>query len=395
MKYHALALLLLLACAPAWSQARAYKDFFAEGQQALADGDYQTALAKFNEAFRLEPKAGRFRSEGVFFVSYLPRHKIALAHEGLGNVREAETWANRSKEALEEDELRKDDDKAAYFADIQRIQDAADQFRQELNNRYTQKLRQADTLLAQNKLDEALTAFRSLAEIDPSRPDSAAGVQRVTNARSTFLKNQVLNAKTAILDKDFAAAENYIAQIARLDNSYESLPQLRADLQKARQAAEAAKAVATTDPPPDTARETVASNDPPPASQDRPVQRDTTRADTAAEQARLARLAAEQQKASVRTTLLNSLKPYRRGDPAAALKALAALDPTVANDYSSYHWLKAVYHLTRYHTAPEPRQEDLQHAREHLATVAQQLPNFQPDPSLYPDYVLEAYAAGR
>lgn len=381
MKWFLCFLSLTLVAAP---QRNAFKPFAEQGESFISEGNYAEALKAFQEAFRLEKTAKRYKLEGSFFASYLPRYKIALCYEHL-NIVKAETWVNKSKEAQEDKILKKKDEKATYHADLQRILDKVKKHRSDLAVAYNAKLSEANDLLNRHRFSDAKKAFEDLMKMDPSRNDGSVGLARITPARETYLKNLLLNAKMALVEEKFDAAEAIAKQMATVDQGYPSLITLRADIKKAREKANAAaaapKEVKTTPvvmakPKEEPKKQPIVRNDPKPKPRD----------NAAAEKARIAK-----NKQRLRDELIETLKPYRRGDPEAALAKLNEIDVNFAQKYASYHWLKGVYQLSYWHFT-EQKDNDL---RENAKTAIQEAlklsPNFVPDESLYPSFILSAF----
>ncbi len=367
----------------------AFKSFYEEGDALLESQNYQGALEKYQEAYRLEQKAQRYKEEGAFFRDYLPRYKIALCYEKL-DILTAEEWADKSREALEEDVIRRQKKVAAdYHRDLDRIARSASSHRQELKARYDARLLDAERLLAANRFEEARAAYEELSKIDAGRPESAVGLQKIAPARENFIKSKILDAKTALINGNLDGASALVDQIAVLDKRNSEIPLLRGQIRSARQAL----AEKATRPPPETKETTVADTavntrkDDPPATRPEPKRPIIE----AAKNIRENRNERKEQlrKAALRTALLGTLKPYRRGDPAAALAKLEEIEPEVADGSSSYHWLKSLYLLGSYHHALEPDPGLKDRARQELGITLELLPDFEPDPNLYPRYVLE------
>ena len=384
-------LMLLLVCPSfALQSSRAFKSFYMEGKNLYDAGNHKEALFQFNEAFRIEKKAQRYKEEGAFYADYLPRYRIALCHEKLSDVLKAEEWAKKSKEALESDIIRKKKKVVAqYHSDLERILAAANTWRSELKGRYDLQLAQARSLLQSNQFEKAREAFEKLHKIDPTRTEAQLGIQEIASARNMFLKSKALDVRTAIVSKKYDEAETLIRQIAGLDPNHAEIGALRQEIANAREAD----------------RQKVLNAEK--ALREKEAQR---LAEAEAEKRRRERAAAEARKSvkvvgtptppekqdkgrkdEVRTALLESLKSYRRGEPEKALSKLEALTLEEDHSYGSYHWLKGLYLLGSYHHNPEPDEQLLQQARTEMTKVVSLSPDFKPGTDLYPDYVIRFF----
>ncbi|MDJ0838538.1 MAG: hypothetical protein QNK37_18620 [Acidobacteriota bacterium] len=383
---------LLLLPAGVLAQGRnAYKKPFEAGLKQFEDGNYEAALTSFQQALSFKEKASIYRGEGTFSGQYLPRYRIALCYEALDQLIEAEEWANLSKTVLEGDVIKnKRKDLGVYNTDISRILKKAADYRQVRNERYNRALNDAKALVTANKYDQAKKAFEALAESDPSRTEAATELRALPAIRANYLKGRELEVQTAIVQGDFGRAEGLLNSIAEIDSGYANLPVLRSTLEDARKKAEEARIAAATpksppDPEPkpaerDTKEETtkVVENTKPPERKTQP------RADAAAAKAR-------RDKQALRTALLATVEPYRRGDPANALARLEEIDLKAAEKSASYHWLKGVYLLSAYMQAPDPVENLMTRAREAMKTLSGLMPNFEPNDALYPDFVIDFY----
>ncbi len=383
MKWFALLCFALLCSA--FQSKHAFKTFYKEGEDLFGKGSYAEALARYKEAFRLEPKAQRYKEEGTFFRNYLPRYKIALCYEQL-ELAGAEEWVRKSKEAGEEQVIRRQrKEVAAYHGNMERILEAVATYRAELKARYDLKLKEADNLLARNKFEEARAAYQSLYRMDKDRTEAQVGLERIAPARSNYLKGKLLDSRTALLDKKFDEAEAILAHIAGIEADHPDLPVLRLQIRTARAEAERALTEPATKLPPkvtDTGTEVVGPKPKP----------TTPEARTAEEPATLDREAEQKEaRARLRKALLATLKPYRRGDPEAALQRLDQVDDALITNSASYHWLKGLYTLGAYHYVLEGDEVLLDQARLAMLTAVKLLPDFEPDPTIYPDYVLNFF----
>lgn len=378
-----LALFLLLAPL-AFGQSRAFKDFDLEGKKLLEAGKYEEAALQFKAALRAEPKPDRYRAEGTFMENYLPRYSIALCYEKL-EILEAADWVSRSKEALERNVLKKKKEQAKYDENIERILKAAGEQRLAMKRDYDMKLNQAKSLVSQSKFDDARKAYEALIKLDGDRPEARAGLAGLEDARKTYLDRLSLNVERAIFAKKWADAEAEIARIATVDKSYVGLASLRSKLNSAKE--EANKPPPQTQPPVQ-----VAKNEPketkPKAVTPKP-KTSTPKVDKAA-QARAAKAAYKKQ---LREKLLETVVAYRRGDSAKALDLLNQIPARGIEEYGSYFWLKGLYSLHQHRTMATPDAKLMEDARTAMTQVAQLMPKFEPEPRLYPEFVINFYAS--
>lgn len=362
------------------AQDRQFKGFYVEGKKLMESGDYQGAIDKFNEAYRREKKAKRYKESGNFFDYYLPRYRLALCYEQV-DIMQGEAWANASKEALEEDVIRKKKDiLATYHKDLERIINGANAKRAELRQAYDLKISDAQSLLANNRFDEAKKVFTEAAKLDASRTEAQAGIATIEGKRANYIDKLSMNVERAMFRKDWNAAQTELAQIKAVDSNNSKIAVLQQQINEAKEQARLAalpkeeKKVVTVDPPP----------------KPKPTKTQPTR-DPAADAAARAKRTAAAKKASVREALLESVSEYRRGFPADALARLENIDATDGAKFSSYHWLKGVYLLSMYQHG-EGQDSALQdRARASMLEVAKAMPQFKPDAKLYPDFVLTFY----
>jgi len=383
-------------------QDLAYKQFYKEGQALFDQGEHAQAAERFKDALRLRAKAGRFKDEGVFFIDYMPRYKIALCYETLDPV-EARDWAQRSREALEVEAIgRRPRERAAYLRDIRRIETAAEELIAERDREYNRRLQAADALLDQHKFEDARKAYEALRELDAGRPETDARLGQIPLARDNYVKSQALDLRSALLNGELAQAKSLLGHIAGIDPDYAELGLLRGQIEAAETAAARPppEPVATADPV-----EAEAPSEPEPtpvaSSENQPEERDVSAA--APEKAKPTpparpetssqaggRLSAADKQA-LREALLDTLKPYRRGDAESALRKLEEIDLPAAQQSGSYHWLKCVYVLTRYYQAENSDEAVLDVAAEALRAAVRLSPDFIPDRDLYPDYVINFF----
>lgn len=390
--------LLPVTTLPVGAMQAGFKAFFKDGEAKLEAGDHAGALADFQEAFRLENKATRYRLEGAIFANYLPRYKIALAYEPQ-DILEAEAWMKKSEEALEDEVIKRQrKELAAYHADKDRILKAAAKQREVLATQFNLALRDAEALLNQKKYEQARQAFQKLVKDYPNRAEAQVGLGKVDNAKLNHLRTMALDAKTAVVENNFTKAESIIGQIETIDAGFADIPALRQLIVDTKKRVAGAAAAAEADR---KAREDEANRI----------------AALEAERRRLAQLQAETQnnqtktppnnvttppddngaadaaarKAELRAALLATLKPYRRGDPATALRELLEIDIEGAETSTSFHWLKGIFLLAKHHHSAEPDEAVLDLARTEIFEVRRLQPDFRPNPDIYPRYVIEFF----
>ena len=378
---------LLLLCLPLWlgaQSSRAFKTFYQEGNELYESKQYLEAVKKYKEAHRLAPKATRYKLEGTFFANYLPQYRIALCYEHI-DLEEAAAWVAKSENAVEESVIRRmKKDLAVYHEDLNRIKTKVKQYREDIKVRYNLKLAEAESLLNENRFEQAKVAYTALLDIDRKRTEAQVGLNKIPVARRNFLKGKALDVRTSIMDKRWDQATALVDQIEKIDPGYTEIASLRSRIANARAMAE--KPIETTPvvskPPPETK---------PKPRETKPV----TPKPNPDRQAQLARQKAAERKETVRAALLDSLRAYRRGDPESALNQLAGIPTGQADDFGSYHWLKGVYLASAYHHQVDGDDSLLSQAKQEMARVSELLPDFQPDDALYPAFVVALYRETR
>jgi len=384
------ALLLILLAAPylAGQTSREVKDLIREGKKTFENGDYTAALESYSQAFSLDDDARPVKIEGTFYEDYLPRYMIARCHFHLGNLREAEEWAVKSRDLKEGESVyrRKKRDLAAYNTTLDEILSEAEDYRTALNQRYNTGLEEARGLVATQKYDAAEQKLKSLVELDSSRNEASLELQNLPRAKDTYLQGRSLAVRNAILSERFDTASGLIDAMAAIDPAFRDIPVLRSELEGARERAAAAVIAANQpeedpkppvetrpDPEPTPVAETAPKTTPKPSG---PDPREKARAD----------------RATLRAALLDSVALYRQGDPEGALEKLADVPDRLMRESASFHWLRGVYLLAKYHLDERPDESLLPRAESSLKRVASLQPGFSPDSSLYPDYVLDFYS---
>jgi len=369
--------LLLLVFTPFQSKS-SYKSFYKEGETFFEQKNYASALDRYKEAFRLEPEADRYREEGAFFINYMPRYKIALCLEQT-DLAAAEEWVGKSKDAGEHNVLRKQKDQlATYHRDLERITKAIQKEKQVLAASYNLKLEKADDLLSQNRFEDARKAYEALYRMDPNRPEAQVGMGKIGPTRDNHIKSLALTGKSAVLEQNLDEARLLEKRIANIDPNHSELQSLRSAIRNAEVTAQKIKTEAAATR---IAKKEEAVVKP---EAHLPKPKETGPKTNAQAQTRSKAI----DKKALKAALIASLKPYRRGDPAAALSKLKAVDPELGRKSASYHWLKSLYLVTQHRYGTEQDATLLVEAQKALSQVLVLQPGFQPASSLYPDYVL-------
>lgn len=378
----------LLALTPAlWAQD--YKELYFEGLEHFEEGRHQEALKNFKEAHRLEPKADMVRAEGAFFEPYLPAYRIALTLEKLDQIMEAAEWMERSKTAVEADVIRRKRDLTAqYNADVERITNAATALVAERKRAYDAALTEAETLLGENKFTLALEAYQKLAEMDPSRSEAQVGLKSVSMQKQNYLRGRALDLRTALTREQFERAETYLAQIRAVDPGFSELPILEREIADAKQRAEQAAQQAKLDEAKRKEAQAQAQSQP-----KQPKPRPQPTGPSPAELAKQRERAEAAQRAKVREMLVDALKPYRRGEPTTALKILEEGGVEGAERYGSFHWLRGLFLASEHARTIEGDPALLTEARSALRKAHELQPEFEPDPDIYPGFIIDLYAS--
>lgn len=355
-----------------------YKKIFEEGISHLESGNHAKALPLFQEAYRLNPEAERYREEGSFFRNYMPRYYIALAMEP-SDIMDALHWVDLSLEANEEKPIKKKEERADYHANIKRIKDAAAEFSKNRDRNFRLALSKAEQLLNAKKFAQAQTAYEALVNDYPEKTEAQSGLSSIADKKNLYLKNLSLDIRSAIMSKNFTQAEGVINQIAQVDDGYSELPILKAELKNAVAAVEQAK---------EAAQVAKAEEKPKVTTPNRP-QRDP-QAERLAEAKRREREQLARQ-AELKEALLATLENYRIGRFDTALSDLEKIESPLREDSQSFHWLRSIYLLGSYHHSGEPRDELLDKAKESIQATHRLSPSFKPDPDLYPPYVIQYF----
>ncbi|MCB1048955.1 MAG: hypothetical protein H6510_07245 [Acidobacteria bacterium] len=345
-----------------------YKLFYLEGKQLYSEGNYEAALEKFKEAYRLNPKPQRFKTEGTFFDDYQPRYWIARCYEHI-DVLEAEKWMAQSKEALEGDVSKKRELVAEYNRDQDRITRSAGDFRRKRNLEYDSEIEKARALANDNQFDAAEQAYRELARRYPLRSEAKAGLETLPSLKRSFLEQKYTALRLAVAESRFADAERLLADMRRVDAQFTSIKDGERLLADARE--KASQPAKEPTPQPVKTPVEVTHTDPQPKNQS--VSNPP---------------APSLDREALRLALLETLKPYRRGDPQTALNELERLDLPHQEESASYLWLRGLLNLETYRMSPQPRESQLKEAETWVGRLLQANPDFEPDPKLYPDYVL-------
>ena len=192
-----------------------------------------------------------------------------------------------------------------------------------------------------------------------------------------------------MLENKFQSAEQAVTRIVDVDPKNPIINSLRAGIADARKAKVAAEATAVAKSEPETKPVvTEKKTEPEKKAEPRPVRSEPSVVRNNPPPKKI-------DKEAIRTELLATLEPYRRGSPEDALARLEAIDEEGANEFASYQWLCGVYLLSIHHSQLEPDTALLDKAGKAMDKVATLQPDFDPDADLYPDFVIAFYAKRR
>lgn len=363
-----------------WNQAD-FKVFFLEGKQLFHSGEYQAALEKFKEAYRLNAKPQRIKTEGTYFDEYMPRYWIALCYEKL-DVLEAEKWFEQSAEALEEEIARKREQRASYNSDRERIRDAAATLKSRREREYEDDLNRARDLLGQDRYAEAELVLKSLGSRFPARSEARTILENVPELKRKTLERQFSEFQLSLAQKNFQKAKQILEQMRGLDAQFHGVSS--GDKLLADGEAEATRQASASPVP-------VEPRVKPPVATPVETQRRGEAQGLADKEAH--KVLDGEERARLRTGLLDALASYRSGYPDQALLALQRLDMPGREESPSYLWLNALF---RFQMAalcvPGDEQSGVLMAegKVWLGRLLKSLPAFEPDPATVPDGVLDA-----
>jgi len=364
-------------------QNQDYKDFDKAGKDAMKSGDYQSAIQQFEEAFRLNPKAQNYRSEGTFVEPYLPQYQLALAYESI-DLFKANEWATQSETAVEVDVVKRNKKaRAKYHSDIKRIKEKAEQAKKNRDRQFNLALSKAKKLLDQRSFSAARQAYETLFKNYPERSEAAAGLQLVDMAETQHIdsQKQILEAYINTGQKETATTTLNELKAAFPTRNFDSFEQ---------------RILAIKSPKP---QETVVINTPPPESKPEIIQtvksprKDTkpTQNDATSSKA----IQKSDQKQTIRQHLKDTLALFKRmGDPSEALTKLEEPDIEGISTYSSYHWVRALLLAHSAESEPNPDLADKarKEAKNEIAWVADKGMLPEVSEPLYPHFFLELIA---
>lgn len=371
------AIWFLAACLlTSWQNDRQFKAFFVEGKQLYEEGQYAAAAEKLKEALRLNGKPQRIKTEGTFFEPYQPRYWIARCFEHI-DIELAAQWMAQSRQAGEADVDKNRQVVADYNAASERIRKAADFARNQRLAKVKLQLDEADRLVDQHRFDEAMAVYQRVYDADPDNADAYAGLQRVAVSRDAFLESKGLETRIAIAESRFDDAHHKLDEIRRIDANFPKLKELETQLSESESEANRV-AIATNDKTPEPltqpVEQQVRTKDP------QPIAEKSKLADTAAAKTGNA--------VAIRRALIDTIGPYRQGNPQAALKILSEIQLTGLDDFGSYHWLKGVYLLSTYYQQYDRDPALLKQAESALVRALELEPDFRPDPQVYPPFII-------
>ncbi len=354
---------------------RQFKVFYAEGKALYEQNSYQAAADRFQEALRLDGKPQRIKIEGTFFEPYQPRYWLALCHEQL-DVEQAAVWVEQARQAGE-GEVDKNRKLVAQFnTDCERILRSAESVRSARVAKVRVQLDKADQYLAQDRFDDAKTIYHDVFTADPENSDAYAGIQKVALARNAFVERKELETRLALGEERFDDAKQLISEIAALEPKHTSLPLLNQQLKDAQQ--KEAVVSSTKDKPQVTQPQTTRSN---------PIvtKVDTTPIPTVTKKSGSDTI----DRQALRQALLAAVKPFKQGNPTAALKMLESIDVKGHEEVGSYHWLKGLFLLTTYYQYHDQSPELIARGEQEISRAFELSPGFSPDPEIYPGYILK------
>jgi hypothetical protein len=369
-----------------------FKVFFLEGKQLFNSGEYQSALEKFKEAYRLNAKPQRIKTEGTYFDEYMPRYWIALCYEKL-DVLEAEKWFEQSAEAMEEEIARKREQRASYNSDRERIRDAAAKLKSRREREYEDEMNRARDLIGQDRYAEAELVLQNLGNRFPARSEARATLETLPELKRKTLDHQFTEFQLSLAQKNFQKAEQILAQMRAIEAQFQGVSsgeKLLADA-KADSALQASASPVVREGRPTPTAGSPAEKDSlttgeTPRSLEGQVQANQT-------QAQPEKVNERKQQARLRTALLDALSSYRSGYPEQALLALQRVDIPGREESPSYLWLNALfrYQMAATCTPGDGQSAALQEEGDAwLRRLLVRLPQFEPDPSTVPDVVLTA-----
>ena len=340
-------------------QDQAFKDFDQEGKKLLLEKKYQEASEKFQEAYRLQPKARNYRVEGTFTDSYMPLYFLAMCEENL-DLFKAEEWATKSRVALEEEVLKKDRKALAeYHATIKRIVESAKTLQLERDRKFDSALKQAAKLLSENQFKMARTAYEDLAKEFPDKTEVSSGLQALDYAENNYYQNKVLLLDVYLEGGKISNVESLLSELKSTFPSRDFSPyQSRLDILKKAKAEPKKDTIAQVDPkfkePPAKVETSIPKQ---PVIETKKVETQTVQNEALI-------------KAQVRAHLIEVLNLFKRlGDPEVALKKLDNSKMNSLDTYASYHWIRAL--MLACSAEKSESEQQLQEAKSELRLVLQ------------------------
>lgn len=223
----AAALVLALAVAPA-ARADLWYEHYTRAEQALASGEWATAVRELNEAIRRKGDSGaRERTYGMRVVAYFPYLKLGIAYARLGQ-HEAALQAFDTEERL--GAVRASDSALAELARFRELAQAGQREAAEGAAGRTARivregLQEADLLEKQGRLEEAMSAVGRVLAVAPDHAEASAAMTRLRQAASAAERSRqevaraaalVAGARSALAERRFAAAASALREAVAL-----------------------------------------------------------------------------------------------------------------------------------------------------------------------------------
>jgi len=327
-------------------QGQAFKDFDQDAKKALGQQNYTRAFELFQEAYRLQPKAKKYRVEGNYIDSYLPLYSMALCQEHI-DIIAAGDWAQKSQTALEYDVLKKTRKALAkYHKNIRRILKKAEMESSTRKRAFMRKLEDAEALLRKQQFEAARKAYEALELAYPDRTEPRSGRQSVELAENQFLNNKaelfkmaldtenvttcnslLKKTQSAFPDRDLSSWRSDIEQLRKTLSDREEREKLELEKQKT--------AEVKHQPQPPVQNQTIVKKVEHTDQDRKPAlgHNDNSRSG----------LATIPNREQIRLHLLDSLAFYKRsGDSKLALEKLIRECPEDGIRFPSYHWIHAI-----------------------------------------------------
>jgi tetratricopeptide (TPR) repeat protein len=218
-----LALLLVLAAAPAWA-VRDWYDFYQDGKQQADRGRCKEALANLAQARRLKPSSElEVRLYGLVFIDYVPYYYEGVCHVKAGDFKAALAAfdAEEKQGAIQKNRplyaslgrLRGEAKKALDdAAAAERAAEAEKKARALLEELHRLRL-EGDELYRQGKLEEALAPLGAAQKVAEGLGDSATQrdiMESIKKIRTEANDRQEAEARAARIQRDLAEGQQLL-----------------------------------------------------------------------------------------------------------------------------------------------------------------------------------------